>query len=110
MNQENSDRVWREMSVPKWNHIFLALALAEFFMGISVVRPTTLFVPGLTLGAIFFGLFLMAQKLDRESALLDEQNRAAAQARNEPIRTPAPSKNSRNEVATHPVPAIALSH
>jgi hypothetical protein len=100
MNQENSDRVWREMSVPKWNHIFLALALAEFFMGISVVRPTTLFVPGL-------GLFLMAQKLDRESALLDEQNRAVVLDQHEPVWQPGSPKNSQYEVATHPVPAIA---
>jgi len=95
------------MSVPKWNHIFLALALAEFFMGISVVRPTTLFVPGLTLGAIFFGLFLMAQKLDRESALLDEQNRAVVLDQHEPVWQPGSPKNSQYEVATHPVPAIA---
>ena len=43
----------------------------------------------------------------KESALLDEQNRAAALSRNEPIRPVAPSRNSRNEVATHPAPTIA---
>jgi hypothetical protein len=48
-------------------------------------------------------------KLDMELALLEEQNRATAQTWFEPSRTPAPQKKSRNEVATHPVPAIALS-
>ena len=96
--------------MPKWKYIFLALALVEFAIGFSNLRPTTLFYLGPPLGAIFFGLFLITQILEKESALLDEQNRAAAQARHEPIRSPAPSQNSRNEVATHPGPAIALSH
>ena len=96
--------------VPSWKSIFLTLCLIELAIGFSDLRPTTFFYLGPPLGAIFFGLFLITQLLEKESALLDEQNRAAAQARNEPIRTPAPSKNSRNEVATHPVPAIALSH
>jgi uncharacterized membrane protein YtjA (UPF0391 family) len=96
--------------MPRWKYIFLTLALVEFAIGFSGLRPTIFVDLGLPLGAILFGLFLITQILEKESALLDEQNRAAALARNEPIRTPAPSKNSRNEVATHPVPAIALSH
>jgi hypothetical protein len=94
----------------RWKYIFLALSLTEFAIGFSNLRPTTFFCVGLPLGAIFFGLFLITQLLEKESALLDEQNRAAALARNEPIRTPEPSKNSRNEVATHPVPTLAQNY
>ncbi len=94
----------------KWKYIFLALALVEFAIGFSDLRPTTFFLLGRPLGAILLGLFLVAQLLERESALLDEQNRAAAQAQNEPIRNPRPLKNSRNEVATHPVPTMAHTH
>jgi len=91
-------------------HIFLTLSLIEFAIGFSNARPTTFFYLGLPLGAVFFGLFLITQMLEKESALLDEQSRATAPAGHEPIRTPAPSKYSRNQVATHPVPAIARIH
>lgn len=94
----------------KWKDIFLALALMEFAIGFSGLRPTTFFCLGLPLGVILLGLILVAQLLERESVLPDEQNRAAAQARNEPIRNPRPLKNSRNEVATHPVPTMAHTH
>jgi hypothetical protein len=96
--------------MPRWKYIFLTLALVEFAIGFSNLRPTTFFYLGLPLGAIFFGLFLITQMLEKESALLDEQNRAAALPQNEPIRTAVPSKNSRNEVATHPVPTMAHTH
>jgi hypothetical protein len=99
----------QENIMPRWKYTFLTLALIELAIGFSNVRPTTFFYLGLPLGAVLFGLFLITQMLEGESALLDEQNRATAQTRPEPIRTPAPSKNSRNEVATHPVPTIALS-
>ena len=90
-------------------NILLTLALIELAIGFSNLRHTTFFYLGLPLGAILFGLFMITQLLEKESALLDEQNRAAAQARPEPNRTPVPPRHSRNEVATHPVPAIALS-
>jgi len=94
----------------KLKHIFLALALIELAIGFSNLRPTTFFYLGPPLGAALLGLFLVTQLLERESALLDEQNRAAAPAQNEPIRRPEPSKYSRNEVATHPVPTMARTH
>ena len=96
--------------MPRLKNIFLTLALVEFAIGFSNLRPTTFFYLGPPLGAIFFGLFMITQLLEKESALLDEQNRAAALSRNEPIRTTAPSSNSRNEVATHPVPTYAHTH
>jgi len=77
----------------------------------SLPRPAISLFPGLTLGAILLGLFSVAQHLlEREPALLGMQDRAAALSRNEPIRPPAPSKYSRNEVATHPVPTFAHTH
>jgi hypothetical protein len=94
----------------KLKYFFLTLALIEFAIGFSDLRPTTFFYLGRPLGAILFGLFMITQILEGESALLDEQNRAAALPQNEPIRTAAPSKNSRNEVATHPVPTLAHTY
>jgi len=96
--------------MPKLKNILLTLAVMELAIGFSNLRPTIFFFMGLPLGAILFGLYLITQLLEKESALLDEQNRAAAQTRPEPIRRSAPSRHSRIEVATHPVPAIARSH
>jgi hypothetical protein len=110
MNEQNSDRISRKSILPGWKYIFLALALVEFAIGFSDLRPTTFFYLGRPLGAILFGLFLIAQMLERESALLDEQNRAAALDQHEPVWKPEPPKYSHHEVATHPVPAIAPSH
>ena len=99
-----------ENVMPKLKNIFLTLALVELAIGFSNLRPTIFFYLGPPLGAIFFGLFMITHLLEKESALLDEQNRAAALSRNEPIRTAGPSRNSRNEVATHPVPTMAHTH
>ena len=93
----------------KWKYIFLTLALLELVLGFSELRPNAFFFLGWPLGAIFFGLFLMAQILERESALL-EQNRAAIMDQHEPVWQPQSPKNSQYEVATHPVPAIARYH
>jgi hypothetical protein len=94
----------------RMKYIFLTLSLVEFAIGFSNLRPTTFFYLGLPVGAICFVLFLITQLLEKESALLDEQNRAAAPSLNEPIRAATPSKHSRNEVATHPVPTMAHAH
>jgi hypothetical protein len=92
-----------------WQYIFLTLALVELVIGFSAPQPETFLFPGRLLGATFFGLFLMAQMLERESALL-EQNRAAIMDQHEPVWQPQSLKNSQYEVATHPVPAIARYH
>ena len=99
-----------EKEMTRWKHIILALALIELAIGFSGLRPTTFFYMGPPLGAILLGLFLVTQLLEKESVLLDEQNRAAVLTRNEPIRRAVPSQNSRNEVATHPVPTMAHTH
>jgi hypothetical protein len=100
----------QENLMQRLKYILLTLALVEFAIGFSNLQPTIIFYLGLPLGAIFFGLYLIAQLLEKESALLDEQNRAAASPRNEPIRRAEPSERSRNEVATHPVPTLAQTH
>jgi hypothetical protein len=87
--------------------MLLALALMEFAIGFSDFRPTTFFYLGRPMGAILLGLFLVVQLLERESALLDEQNRAVVLDQHEPVWQPGSPKNSQYEVATHPVPAIA---
>jgi hypothetical protein len=110
MNEDHSGNVSQRNKALGWKYIFLTLALVELVIGFSEVRPATFFFLGRPLGAIFFGLFLIAQMLERESALLDEQNRAADLAQHEPVWQPRPLKNSHYEVATHPVPAIARIH
>jgi hypothetical protein len=94
----------------RWKYVFLVLALTELAIAFGGLRPNMFVNLGLPLGLMLFGLFLITQILEGESALLAEQNRAAALPQNEPIRTAMPSQNSRNEVATHPVPTFAHTH
>lgn len=68
------------MMKPKY--IFLTLSLIELAIGFSNARQNAFFYLGLPVGAILFGLFLITQVLEKESALYDEQNRAADLARN----------------------------
>jgi hypothetical protein len=67
------------MMKPK--HIFLTLSLIELTIGLSNARQNTFFYLGLPVGAILFGLFMITQVLEKESALYDEQNRTAELAR-----------------------------
>lgn len=73
-------------------HVFLTLSLIELAIGLSNARPNIFFYLGLPVGAILFGLFLIAQVMEKESALYNEQNRAAG-----------PSSQSR-EVRQRPLP------
>lgn len=59
-----------------WKYIFLTLALAEFAIGFSESRPATFYFLGRPLGATLFGLFLIAQILEKESILSGKRNRA----------------------------------
>jgi hypothetical protein len=93
----------------KWKSIFLALALIAIAIGFSNLRPTPFILFSSPLGTIVLGLFFVAQPLEKESGLLDEQNRAAALPRYEPLRVAIPPRNSR-EMATHPVPTMAQIH
>jgi len=64
------------MMKPKY--IFLTLSLIELTIGLSNARQNIFFYLGLPVGAILFGLFLIAQVMEKESALYDEQNRTTA--------------------------------
>lgn len=63
------------MMKPKY--ILLVLSLIELTIGLSNARQNIFFYLGLPVGAALFGLFLIAQVLEKESALYDEQSRAS---------------------------------
>jgi hypothetical protein len=62
----------------KPKYILLTLSLIELTIGFSNARQNTFFYLGLPVGAALFGLFLIVQFLEKESALYDEQKRATA--------------------------------
>ena len=61
----------------KLKHIFLAASLVAFAIGFKSGDSVYLGA-GLPAGAILFGLFMIFSLLEKETALLDEQNRAGA--------------------------------
>lgn len=94
----------------KSKYIFLTISLAGFAIGFGNVHPTVLSDMGRPVGAILFGLFLIAQVLEKESLLLDEQL-AAERAQ----RPQEPNKNLSNrcdlqEGLTAPALTTARSH
>ena len=94
------------MRMLKWKNIFLAASLLEFAIGFSDLRPNIFFDLGRPLGAILFGLFLIAMVFENESALSDEQARAQRLlAEGKP-----PGNQFSREVAAHPVLTNAHSH
>jgi len=95
----------------KWKYIFLTVSLIAFAIGFSDARPSVWFYMGRPVGAILFGLFLIAQVLEKESALYDEQARAAAKERSAklpPQTAPGPSVSE--EGLTTPALTTAHSH
>jgi uncharacterized membrane protein YtjA (UPF0391 family) len=93
----------------KWKYIFLSLSLIELAVGFSDARPTTFFYLGRPLGTILFGLFLIAQVMEKESALYDEQRRAAQPSQKLP-EVPEQPISTRREVAHAPSLTAAYSH
>jgi uncharacterized membrane protein YtjA (UPF0391 family) len=93
-----------------WKYIFLTVSLIAFAIGFSDAQATTLFDLGRPVGAILFGLFLIVQVFEKESALLDEQMAAeAAQRRNLPDQKSGGISNS-EEGLTGPALTTAHSH
>ena len=90
----------------KWKHILLALALITLAAGFSDARPDNIFYLGRPVGAILFGLFLIAQVLEQESAMYDEQSRAPEFAR-KPRELRQQSFSVQQEVAHYPAPTTA---
>jgi hypothetical protein len=90
----------------KWKHIFLTLSLIELAIGLSNARQNTFFYLGLPVGAVLFGLFLIAQVMEKESALYDEQKRATTlSSKSREVRQQ--SLSLRREVAHNPALTMA---
>jgi hypothetical protein len=56
----------------KWTKILLGISLTAF----AIACTGMLWGLALPLGAVFFGLFLIAKVLEKETALFDEEQRA----------------------------------
>ncbi|HUA67824.1 MAG TPA: hypothetical protein VMA13_04685 [Candidatus Saccharimonadales bacterium] len=61
------------MSKLRWKYVFLAMSLAAFAAAAMDQQPTIFSFMTMPAGAIFFGLFMIATVLEKESALYDEQ-------------------------------------
>lgn len=66
----------------KTKNIFLTISLLAFAIGFSSVGESIYWDMCLPVGAIFFMLFMIFNLLEKEAALLDQQNRDAAANRN----------------------------
>jgi hypothetical protein len=93
----------------KPKYIFLTLSLIELAIGFSNAQQNAFFYLGLPVGVILFGLFLIATVFEKESALYDEQRRAAEQARNAGATRTKPS-SMRRKVKSDPALTMAHSH
>ncbi len=94
----------------KWKYGFVGLSLLAFAIGFSHARSNVFFDLGFPLGAILFILFLVTQLLEKESALYDEQNRAAVLAPPASATAPRPRPISRLKEKTNPAFTTAHSH
>ncbi len=90
-------------------HIFLTLSLIELTIGFSNAWQNAFFFVALPVGAMLFGLFLIAQILEKESALYDEQRRAAELAR-KPHEVRSQPLSIRQEATYDPALTTAHSH
>jgi hypothetical protein len=86
----------------KAKHVFLGLALLELAISFSNVRPNVLSCLGLPLGAALFMLFLIFHVMEKASALLDAQNRAAVRSRQTPRPPPASTPRKNTNPAQYP--------
>jgi hypothetical protein len=109
MDDEHENNEPEKTMMLKWKHIFLALSLIELAIGLSDARQNAFFYLGLPVGAALFGLFLIAQILEKESALYDEQNRAATSA-SKPGGVRQQHVSLRREVANNPALTMAHPH
>ena len=74
----------------KLKYIFLAVALIELGIGFSDAQPNIFFYLGRPVGTILFGLFLITQVMEKESAAVTEQNRGPQQV--PPLQSAKPQK------------------
>jgi hypothetical protein len=85
------------------------LGLIELAVGFSDARPTTFFYLGRPVGVVLLGLYLITMVFEKESALYDEQNRAA-HPEQKPAEDRKHSSPSRQEAAHDPSFRAAHSH
>lgn len=93
----------------KPKYILLTLSLIELTIGFSNARQNTFFYLGLPVGAALFGLFLISQFLEKESALYDEQRRVSEHAQKSCDGQKQPL-SSRQEFVSDPALTVAHSH
>jgi hypothetical protein len=106
-DDEHENNQLEKASMMKPKYIFLTLSLVELTIGFSNARQNAFFYLGLPVGAILFGLFLIAQVMEKESALYDEQNRAAKLEREPDVSRPQPAAIQRG--VAHD-PALTMAH
>jgi len=94
----------------KWKYIFLTVSLTGFAAGFSGMQPAILSDMGRPVGAILFGLFLIAQVLEKESALLDKQLAAEKSQRASTPNKRSGGLSDLQEGLTAPVLTTARSH
>ena len=61
----------------KLKNIFLTISVASFTIALFATSESIFWYMGLPMGAIFFCLFMIFMLLEKETALFDEQSRAA---------------------------------
>jgi hypothetical protein len=93
----------------KSKHILLALSFIALAIGFSDARSGNIFDLGRPVGAILFGLFLVAQVKEQETALYDEQTRTPELAR-QLGEFQAQPLSIRQEVAHDPAHTMASPH
>lgn len=74
----------------RWKYVFLTASLISLAIAVLDHEPSRISYLSLPVGTILFGLFLIWNVLEKESALFDEQNQKAPLAQK-----PAPSKRPR---------------
>jgi len=92
----------------KPKYMFLTLSLIELTVGFSNAGQNAFFYLSLPVGAILFGLFLVAQVLEKESALYNEQ-KCAAEALGGTQKAQARPVSTQPKVAHDPVLTTAHS-
>ena len=85
--------------------IFLTVAIVAFVIGSSELAENMFFYMGRPVGAIFFVLFMIFQFLDKETALYDEQQKAAMATAPATNSRPATARARRPANGQVPVPA-----
>lgn len=93
----------------KLKYILLVLSLIELAVGFSDARPNTFFYLGRPVGTVLLGLFLITLVMEKESALYDEQNRAA-QPTPKPVEQKRQPASPQREESHHPGFTAAHSH